>query len=177
MALTANLIPSQITTFPCPYDATLAFCSAQTLNSVASGFLAGNVNATLDLGGAVPVSAAGRTDFIWNMDITVLDETTTDEVYKLHLFGSQDPVFGNGNVELLAFHDFAGVVANRQVATILGVNPVIPPAGLGGTIIQIPATNLMQRIYYRYLKVYTKLSGTTPILTFTSWISRAEIDV
>ena len=25
---------------------------------------------------------------------------------------------------------------------------------LGGTIIQLPATNLMQRIYYRYLRMY-----------------------
>ena len=176
MALTANLIPSQITTFPCPYDATLAFCSAQTLNSVASGFLAGNVNATLDLGGANPVSAAGRTDFIWNTDITVLDETTTDETYQLFLVGSNDVAFANGNCELLAMHDF-GLSANRIIANVLGTTPVVPPVGLGGTIIQIPATNLMQRIYYRYLKVYTKLSGTTPILTFTSWISRAEIDI
>jgi hypothetical protein len=176
MALTANLIPSQITTFPCPYDATLAFCSAQTLNSVASGFLAGNVNATIDLGGATPVSAAGRTDFVWNMDITVLDETTTDETYQIFLVGSNDVAFGNGNCELLAMHDF-GLAANRIIATVLGTTPVVPPTNLGGTIIQIPCTNLMQRIYYRYLKVYTKLAGTTPILTFTSWISRAEIDI
>jgi hypothetical protein len=175
MALTANLIPSQITTFPCPYDAQLAFCSAQTLN--ATGYFNNLNSGQIDLGGGTPVSAAGRTDFIWSMDITTLDETTTDEVYKLHLFGSNDAVFGNGNVELLAFHDFAGVVANRQVATILGVNPAIPPAGLGGTIVQLPATNLMQRIYYRYLRCYLVASGTTPIITMTSWISRAEINI
>jgi len=176
MALTANLIPSQVTTYPCPYDATLAFCSAQTLNSVASGFLAGNVNAMLDLGGPNPVSAAGRTDFIWNLDITTLDETTTDETYQIFLVASNDAAFGNGNCELLAMHDF-GLAANRIIATVLGTTPAIPPVNLAGTIIQIPATNLMQRIYYRYLKLYTKLAGTTPILTFTSWISRAEIDI
>jgi len=175
MALTANLIPSQVTTFPCPYDAMLAFCSAQTLN--ATGYFNNLNSGQLDLGGAAPVSAAGRTDFIWCMDITTLDETTTDEVYKLHLFGSNDVAFGNGNVELLAFHDFAGLAANRQVATILGASPVIPPTGLGGTIIQIPATNLMQRIYYRYLRCYLVASGTTPIITMTSWISRANINV
>jgi len=175
MALTANLIPSQITTFPCPYDAMLAFCSAQTLN--ATGYFNNLNSGQLDLGGAAPVSAAGRTDFIWCMDITTLDETTTDEVYKLHLFGSNDVAFGNGNVELLAFHDFAGLAANRQVATILGASPVIPPTGLGGTIIQIPATNLMQRIYYRYLRMYLVASGTTPIITCTAWISRANINV
>ncbi len=175
MALTANAIPSQVTTFPCPYDATLAFCSAQQLT--ATGYFNNLNSGQLDLGGSAPVSAAGRTDFIWNIDITQLDETTTDEVYKLCLFGSNDVAFGNGNVELLAFHDFAGVAANRVVATILGINPAIPPTGLGGSLIQIPATNLMQRIYYRYLRMYGVLSGTTPIITATAWISRAGIDV
>ena len=175
MALTALAIPSQITTFPCPFDASLAFCSAQSLT--ATGYYNNLNSGQIDLGGAAPVSAVGRTDFIWNMDITVADFTTTDEVYKLHLFGSNDVAFGNGNVELLAFHDFAGVVANRQVATILGVNPAIPPAGLGGCIVQMLATNLMQRIYYRYLRCYLVASGTTPIITMTSWISRAEVKV
>lgn len=176
MALTANLIPSQITTYPCPYDATLAFCSAQTLNTVTTGVLVGNVNPTIDLGGASPVSAAGRTDFIWNLDITQLDETTTDEVYKIGLIGSNDVAFGAGNVELLAFHDFA-LAANRVFPAILGTSPAVPPANLAGTIVQIPATNIMQRIIYRYLKLYTSLAGTTPILVFSSWISRANIDV
>lgn len=173
MALTANAIPSQIQTYPCPYDAMTAFCNAQQLT--ATGYFNNLNSGVVDLGGAAPVSAAGRTDFIWNMDITQLDETTTDEVYKLCLFGSNDAAFGNGNVELLAFHDFAGVSTNRQVATILGASPAVPPTGLAGTIVQLPATNLMQRIIYRYLKCYGVLSGTTPIITMTSWISKAQV--
>lgn len=175
MPLTANGIPSQTPMFPCPYDAMLAFCSAQSLT--ATGYYNNLNSGQIDLGGAAPVSAAGRTDFIWCMDITVCDFTTTDEVYKLHLFGSNDVAFGNGNVELLAFHDLAALAANRQVATILGATPVIPPTNLGGTIIQIPCTNLMQRIFYRYLRMYLVASGTTPILTLTSYISRANINV
>jgi hypothetical protein len=174
MALTANAIPSQVGYFPCPYDAQLAFCSAQSIT--ATGYFNNLNSGQLDLGGASPVSAAGRTDFIWNIDISVLDETTTDETYKIALLGSNDVAFGNGNVELLAFHDF-GLAANRVIATILGTTPVVPPTGLGGTLIQIPATNLMQRIYYRYLRMYGVLSGTTPIFTCTAWISRAGIDV
>jgi len=123
------------------------------------------------------VSAAGRTDFVWSMDITAVDMTSNDESYKLNLFGSNDVAFGNGNVELLAFHDFAAVTAGRQVATILGASPTIPPTGLGGTIVQLPATNLMQRIYYRYLRMYLVVGGTTPSITVTSWISRANINV
>jgi hypothetical protein len=175
MALTANTIPSQVTTFPCPYDATLAFASAQTLT--ATGYINNLNSGQIDLGGGAPVSAAGRTDFIWNMDITACDFSSGDETYKLHLFGSQDVAFGNGNVELLAFHDLAAASSGRQVATILGATPTIPPTNLAGTIIQLPATNLMQRIYYRYLRAYLVAGGTTPSITLTSWISRAGIDV
>ena len=119
MALTPNLIPSQITTFPCPYDATLAFCNAQNLAAAASGYNLNNVNATLDLGGSTPVSAAGRTDFIWTTDITVMDFTTTDETYKIYLVASNNVAFTAGDVELLAVLDF-GLAANRILATILG---------------------------------------------------------
>jgi hypothetical protein len=128
MALTANAIPSQVTTLSVPYDATLAFCSAQTLT--ATGYFNNLNSGQIDLGGGRPVSAAGRTDFIWNMDITATRLPATDETYKLHLFGSNDVAFGNGNVELLAFHDLAAVIAGRQVATILGASPAIPPTNL-----------------------------------------------
>lgn len=174
MALTALGIPSQITLFATPYDAVNAFASAQTLT--ATGYI-NNLNAVLDLGGAAPVSGVGRTDGMWCMDITACDMSSGDESYKVHLFGSNDSAFGNGNVELLAFHDLAAVTAGRQVATILGASPTIPPTNLAGTILQIPFTNLMQRIYYRYLKCYLVAAGTTPSITLTSWISKAGIEV
>ena len=175
MALTANLIPSQVTTFPCPYDATLAFCSAQTI--VATGFL-NNVNSGLiDLGGAAPVSAAGRTDFIWNLLITAATFATADESYTFRLLGSNDVNFANGNVELLAMHDIAATAALRNLTAVLGATPTIPPTNLAGTLFQFPATNLMQRIYYRWLKVHMVAVGTGPSVSCTSWISRAEIDI
>lgn len=174
MALTPLTIPSQVPLYATPYDAMNAFASAQTLT--ATGYV-NNLNATLDLGGAAPVSGVGRTEGMWCMDITSMDFTTTDETYKLNLFGSNDVAFGNGNVELLAMHDFAGVAANRQVATILGATPTIPPTNLAGTIFQIPFTNLMQRIVYRYLKCYLVAGGTTPSITLTCWISKAGVDV
>ena len=174
MALTPLTIPSQIAEFPCPFDALLAFCDTQQLTS--TGYFNNLNSGQIDLGGNKPVSAVGRTDFIWNMDLTVLDETTTDETYKIGLVGSNDVAFTAGNVELLAFHDFS-LAANRVLPAILGTSPAVPATGLAGTLIQIPATNLMQRIYYRYLRMYGLLGGTTPIITATAWISRAGIDV
>lgn len=173
MALTASLIPSQITTFPCPYDATRAFCSAQTLT--ATGYLNNLNSGQVDLGGASPISAAGRTDGIFNMDITAINMATGDESYTIRLLGSNDAAFGNGNVELLAMHDFAATAALRNLATILGITPAIPPTNLAGTLVQLPFTNLMQRIYYRYLQAHLVVVGTGPSISLTSWISRAEV--
>jgi len=175
MALTALAIPSQVTTFPCPFDATLAFTDTQTLT--ATGYLNNLNSGLLDLGGAKPVSAVGRTDFIWNIDITTIDVSSADETYQFALLGSNDSAFGNGNVELLAFYDVAAASSGRVIATLLGATPTIPPTGLGGMLIQKPATNLALRIYYRYLKARVIIGGTTPNLICTSWISKACVDV
>jgi len=175
MALTALAIPSQVTTFPCPFDAMTAFTDTQTLT--ATGYLNNLNSGLLDLGGAKPVSAVGRVDGIFNLDITAIDVASGDETYAFALLGSNDSAFGNGNVELLAYHDIAAASSGRVIATLLGASPAIPPTNLAGTIIQLPFTNLMQRIYYRYLKARVIIGGTTPTVTVTSWISRAAIDV
>jgi hypothetical protein len=176
MALTANLIPSQVTTFPCPYDATLAFTSAQTMT--ATGYLNNVGTGQLDLGGAAPVSAAGRTDFIWSLLLGATNFGTADESYTFRLLGSNDVAFGNGNVELLAKHDIAATAALRDMAGgVLGATPAIPRVNTAGTIIQMPATNLMQYIYYRFLRAHMTAVGTGPSVIVTSWISRANINV
>lgn len=176
MALTALAIPSQVGQFPAPYDALLELSPVETITATAY-FGAAVATKTLDLGGSTPVSAVGRTDGIWNILISAADMASTDETYRAHLFGSNDVAFGNGNVELLAYHDLAAVTAGRQVATILGATPTIPPTNVTGTLLQIPFTNLMQRILYRYVRGYWVIGGTTPSITYRSWLSRAQIDV
>jgi hypothetical protein len=175
MALTANTIPSQVTTLPSPFDAMLAFGSAQAI--AATGYINNLNSGLIDLGGANPVAAAGRVDGIWNIDLSALDVSSGDEFYQFYLLGSQDSAFGNGNVEVLQQYDIAATAALRIIATLLGVSPAVPPAGLAGTLIQRPFTNLVGRIYYRYLKARVIIGGTTPTTTVTSWISRACIDV
>lgn len=175
MALTANTVPSQLPDLATPFDAMLAFTSAQTLT--ATGYLNNLNSGQVDFGGSSPSSGAGRKEGIWCFDITAIDMASADETYKFHLFGSNDVAFGNGNVELLAFHDLAAVTAGRQVATILGATPTIPPVGLAGTVFKIPFLTLRQRIVYRYVRAYVVIGGTTPSVTVTSWLSRAEIKV
>jgi hypothetical protein len=175
MALTALAIPSQVTTFPAPFDAMNAFTDTQVI--AATGYLNNLNSGLLDLGGAKPVSAVGRTDGIWSLDITNMDVSSGDETYQFALLGSQDNTFANGNVELLAFYDFAAAAAGRVIATLLGASPTVPPTGLAGMIQQKPFSNLSCRIYYRFLKCRVIIGGTTPTVTVSSWISRAEIDV
>jgi hypothetical protein len=126
MPLTANALPSQPPAYAVPYDAMVAFASAQTLT--ATGDL-NNVNAQLDLGGFAPLpggsigSGAGRTDGIWILNITAM-VLSSDQSYRFHLLGSNDVNFANGNVDLLGFVDFAAVTAGRLIPTLMG--PSLP---------------------------------------------------
>src|SRR6187402_98158 len=105
MPLTANTVPSQVPFFATPFDAQNAFTSAQVI--AVTGYLNNLNSGQLDLGGASPSSGAGRSMGMWCLDITNIDMSSNDESYKFCLFGSNDVAFGNGNVELLAYHDFA----------------------------------------------------------------------
>ena len=176
MPLSANAIPSQVPTISAPFDAQLAFTSGQVLT--ATGYLNNLNSGQIDLGGAGPfvgasVSAAGLTRGMWVLQITSIDMSSGDESYKFNLLGSNDVAFGNGNVELLAFHDFAATSAVRQIPTILGPSPTIPPAGHGGVLVYLPWMNFMQRICYRYVRCYLAVVGTTPSVTVTSWLSNS----
>lgn len=173
MALTANARPSQVPELIAPYDAQLAFTAAQVV--VATGYLNNLNSGIIDFGGANPSSGAGRKEGVWALNITAVDMATTDEVYQFSLVGSNDVAFGNGNVELLAFHDLAALAANRIVPTIMGATPAIPPTGMAGTRISIPFTTLMQRIVYRWVKCYVTLPAAGSSITVSSWLSRCEI--
>ena len=175
MALTANLIPSQSTLYKAPFDALTAFTNAQTIT--ATGYLNNLNSGQIDLGGPNPVTAAGRTEGLWSVDMSTVNMATTDEFYKFCLFGSNDVAFGNGNVELLDFFDIAALSANRQVATILGASPAIPPTGRAATKFQRLVSNQQQEIIYRYLRAYVVVGGTGPSITVTSWFSKSQVDV
>lgn len=167
MALTNNALPSIPPEFTLPIDNLMQFCSAQTLT--ATGYL-NDENAVVDLG-------AGRFTGMLALDISALDVSSGDEKYGICLFGSNDNAFGNGNVDLLAYHDLAAASSGRIVATILAASPTVPAAGRAGSIIALPFTNYMQGFVYRYAKLYAVIAGTTPSITATAWISPIEMKV
>jgi hypothetical protein len=174
MPLTANALPTVPPTISCPLDGATAFGPQQTLAATGYFQLGGNP-AQIDLGatGFGGISSAGLTRGMWVLQITAIDFANADESYKFNLLGSNDVAFGNGNVELLAFHDFAAVTAGRQIPTILGPSPTIPPVGQGGVLVYVPWMNFMQRILYRYVRCYLVVGGTTPSVTVASWLSNS----
>lgn len=167
MALTANTLPSIPPEFAVPFDAALDLSGgAQTLT--ATGYM-GSPN-QIDIG-------QGRFTGIMALDVSAIDVAGGDESYKFNLLGSNDVSWGNGNVELLAFHDIGAASSTRQIATILGASPALPPPGRTGSMIFLPFSNLMQEIVYRYLRGYVVIGGATATVTFRSWVSPIEMKV
>lgn len=176
MALAALAIPSQMQTYPSPFDAMLQLTASETITATAWMGAVTTIG-TIDLGGGNPVSAVGRTEGIFNVLVSAAVVNDADENYRFFLFGSQDVAFGNGNVELLALMEVSAGVAGRVVATILGISPAIPVTNRAGTLLQRPFSNLSQGILYRYVRGYVVIGGTTPSVTYQSWLSKADIDV
>ena len=143
-------------------DASLQACSAQVIT--ATGYL-NNVNTNINIG-------AGRVGFFAVLDVSALSGTTPS--FQFHVFGSNDPAFGNGNVEDLYEFDLA-VTGSRLVATIIGASIAVPDLSRAGTLIIKPGWNYgAGQLTYQYLRLYAVLAGTTPSLTVTSWFAPVE---
>jgi hypothetical protein len=165
MPLTNNPLPNLPSQFVLPIDANLEFASAQTI--AATGYV-NNLNPVLDLGG-------GRFDGVCALLISNLKVSVTDETYKFALIGSNDIAFGNGNCDLLAFHDFAGLAANRVLATVLAASPTVPPTSRSASLIAMPFTNYVQDFIYRYAKLSLTVGGTSPTTTLAAWITPKKL--
>ena len=170
MPLTANLLPSTVppTSFATPFDRATSFAENQAFT--ASGAI-NNHNTQIDLGGVAQSPSAGlgsgvgRVSGIWCVNVSTMDFASLDETYRLFLLASNDVAWGNGNVDLLAFHDFASVTAGRIIPTLMGQSLAAP------TQLRIPFINLKQGLLYRYLRCNIVITGSTPQATLTSWLS------
>jgi hypothetical protein len=161
MPLTNLSLPAILPERAVPFDAAMAFANPQTLT--ASGYV-NALNTQLDL-------MPGRFDGYLNLDVSAMDLSSGDETYKLFLLGSNDPAWGNGNVEMLAVRDFAAASAGRLLGTICPPSYAVPTTGRSATKFMIPFTNLIGAYQLRYLQLYAQLAGTTPSLTLSAWIS------
>lgn len=161
MALTKALLPVIAPTHATPFDVSLSFAGAATLT--ASGF-ATNANAPAIVG-------PGRFEGYWRLDVSAADVGSGDEAYKFFLLGSNDPVFGNANNEILAVHDIAATAALRLLPAIAAISPTVPDTGLAASSFVIPFSNQLDQFVFTYINLYVLIAGTTPSVTFSSWVS------
>jgi hypothetical protein len=160
MALTNNTLPSVLPTRVVPYDSSTAFSKAQTVT--ASGYV-GNINTQ------VPV-LAGRFDGLWAIDVSAAT-LSSNQSYQFFLVGSNDAAFTAGNVELLAIHDFAATSALRIFANNAAASSITPPNGQAVLRHVIPFCNQMGAYLFQYLQLYLLVGGTSPSITFSSWLA------
>jgi hypothetical protein len=161
MPLTQSTLPSIVPDWDVPLDIATAFANGQTLT--ATGYING-VQTQIDIG-------QGRWIGKLNLDISALDLSSGDETYRVHLLGSNDIAFGNGNVEILATQDFAAASAGRLVATIAPASNAVPSTGKSSSRFTLPVTNQRGIFTMRYLQLYLVAGGTTPSITLAAWLA------
>lgn len=134
------------------FDALLQLKDAGAITADAVTQVA-SVDAKLDVG-------AGEVNGFLCIDITAMDATTGDENYKLRLQGSTASDFSAGVVTLVTFE--AGDV------TTLGPNE---SADTALAHYAIPFTNEKAGTLYRYLRLHTDVTGTTPSINYKAYLS------
>jgi len=102
-----------------------------------------------------------RIDAALVIDVTALTTTTT-QVYKLQIVGSQDPSFLSGVVSLGAIELGGG--ANLDFLNGL-TTPA--PSAIGGSRYELMFTNEQNNIKYEYLKLYN--AGTFGSITYKAF--------
>lgn len=96
------------------------------------------------------------------LDITVMDQTTTDEVYTFNLLGSNSATFASG-IECLATLQ----VGHGAAATRVDIADVTSTIGRHCMFF----SNERNKVIYDYVELSYVAAGTTPIMTVTAWIA------
>lgn len=132
------------------FDALMYFIEDLTLTA-SDVIQEGGVDKVLDVG-------AGRVDGTMLIDVAALDIASNDELYTFRLQGSNVADFASG-IENLATVD-------------LGATEVRPGGAIDSLIgrREVPFSNAVNAVEYRYLRLNLIISGTTPTITFTSWL-------
>jgi len=122
---------------------------------------AANITST-ETGSLIVDLGAGLVEGHLILDVTTQDATTGDEAYTFMLEGSPDAGFGTAsNITVLAMQRTGGATG----ATPLGT------ADTTGRY-TVPFRNERNGVTFRYVRLYTLLAGTTPILAFTGWLAK-----
>lgn len=136
-------------TYPFDIQTLLKDAGAITADAAAQ---VGGVNQILDLGIA-------RIDAIAVIDVTALDISSADENYRLVLQGSNSPTFASG-IQNLAIMELGATAAR--------------PGGAADSLVgryELMFTNEQADVTYRYVRAYTDVTGTTPSINYTAFVT------
>ncbi len=131
-----------------------------------------DANAQLKASAAVTSSAAGSLiadvgDAYFEgrlvVDVSAMDIASTDEFYGIILQGSPDSDFGT-----------AGNIVELCQISIGAKGPRLSDADKDDTVGRyvIPVHNQWNGVTFRYLRLYTKVAGTTPTITYEAHLTK-----
>lgn len=166
MTITAPPLPFNPPTPVVPLDILATFSLGQVVT--ASGPL-GNQNTSISMGGV-----GGRFQGQMMLELSAINLASGNEFYQFSLLGSNDPNFGAGNSDLLAFYDIAATAALRLTNTSL-LTPAAPLVA-GITTIQqnalqivVPFTNQRGQFSFEFFALEAVVGGTGPSITVSAW--------
>lgn len=134
------------------YDNALLLKDAGAITADAAATVA-SVARILDLG-------AARLDARMIVDVSAIDVSSADERYDVALQFSNSSSFASG------------VVGGASIA--LGAAAALPAESAASVIgrYEAPFSNEINGVTYRYCRVYTNVSGTTPSINYTAFIAQ-----
>jgi len=153
-----------------PNDRTYSFDINLCLSDAAAALTAsgysqcGGADGLLDLGGnqGVTPTQFARIDAACVIDITAIDEASSNETYQFDIMVSNDPAFGAGNIVN------AGGIQVGKGASLRG--PVAQADSATGRI-ELLWTNQIAGTIYEYAKLYVTMAGTSPSITFNAFVA------
>ena len=154
-------LPSSVPERAVPLDIMTAFSTGQTLT--ANGYV-NNTQSQVDIG-------VGLWEGRLNLDLTALKVSAGDETYRFMLLASNDQAFANGNVDLIAFQDFAAASAGRLLPTVCPPSNAVPSPGKQSSRFTVPVTNKRGIFLMRYLQLYLVVGGTAPSVSLAAWLA------
>jgi hypothetical protein len=119
---------------------------------------AAHTTAQTDVGATILDLGAGLVCGHLVIDVTGIDVASTDEYYVISLEGSTVAAMTSGSVEL-AVSRMGNVTAPGDADTAVGR-------------FVVPFRNEQNGTVYRYVRLSTKVDGTTPSITFSAWLAK-----
>lgn len=136
------------------FDALLELKDAGAVTVTNTAGTVSSVARVLDIGDAF-------IDGALHVSISAVKISASDEVYTVILQGSDSPTFASGVVNLATMSFGKATPAGIGADTVAGFAASVPVNG-----------SFNGNATYRYLRIMTRVAGTSPSINFRAWITR-----